>query len=126
MRSGELMQQASISRDTLRHYTKCGFLTPQIDPHNGYKNYAQEDVELIHFIKNAQKIGFTLAEIHTMTGHMDTAECKHQSLLPYLYEQRVSVDEKVKTLNAIKKHLDKLIKDFEKRDCTVNPSSLEL
>lgn len=126
MHSGQLMQKASISRDTLRHYIKINLLDPAIDPSNGYKEFSDDDVDLIHFIKNAQKIGFTLAEIHAMTGHMDTAECKHQSLLPYLYEQRVSVNEKVKMLSAIKKHLNELIKDFEKRDCTVKPSTLKL
>lgn len=126
MRSGELMKKANISRDTLRHYTKIGFLKPTTDPHNGYKDYTDDDIEIIHFIKNAQKIGFKLPEIRTMTGHMDTAICKHQSLLPYLYEQQKSVDEKLQSLTGIKRHLNKLIKDFEQRDCAVTPSKLKL
>jgi DNA-binding transcriptional MerR regulator len=126
MRSGELIKKTKITRDTLRYYNKLGFLVPKVNPSNGYKEYTEDDVWMVTFIKSAQGIGFSLKDVKELAEHMQSAECKHKSLLPFLNTRLNEVEEKIKALQKIKKHLKFLIEDFEQRDCTKKPSELKL
>ncbi|MCK1794007.1 MerR family transcriptional regulator [Pseudomonas violetae] len=62
MRIGELALASSVSRDTLRFYEQRGLITAQRSA-NGYRNYPAEMVQLVQYIKTAQRLGFTLGEI---------------------------------------------------------------
>lgn len=125
MRSGGIIKQTKITRDTLRYYNKLGFLRPTVKE-NGYKEYSSEDVWMIEFIKSAQNIGFSLKNIKELAEHMKSAECRHKSLLPFLNSKLEEVDTKISALKKIQKHLRYLIEDFEKRDCSKHPSELKL
>lgn len=126
MNSGEVIRKTNITRDTIRYYIKLGLLKPKINKDNGYKEYSEEDLWLIEFIKSAKDIGFSLKDIKELSEHMKNAECKHKSLVPFLNKRLDEVNVKIASLKHIKKHLEFLIKDFNKRDCSKNPSDLEL
>ena len=99
---------------------------PKVNPSNGYKEYSDEDIWMVNFIKSAQGIGFSLKDIKDLSEHMKSGECKHKSLLPFLNTRLDEVEEKIKALQKIKKHLRFLIDDFEHRDCSKKPSELKL
>jgi len=126
MKSGEFISKTKITRDTLRYYNKLGFLVPKINPSNGYKEYTEDDVWMVAFIKSAQGIGFSLKDIKDLSEHMKSGKCKHKSLLPFLNTRLEEVDEKIKALQKIRKHLKFLIEDFEHRDCSKKPTELKL
>ena len=62
MRIGDIAQATGISRDTLRFYEKRGLLTARRSG-NGYRDYPPEAVQWLTYIRTAQSLGFTLAEI---------------------------------------------------------------
>ena len=65
MRIGELAQASSVSRDTLRFYEQRGLIAAQRSA-NGYRDSPVEMVQLVQlvqYIKTAQRLGFTLGEI---------------------------------------------------------------
>jgi DNA-binding transcriptional MerR regulator len=126
MYTRELIQKTQITRDALRHYNDIKLLNPKTNPKNNYKIYSDGDVELILFVKKAQKIGFSLNEIKKIAAQMRSATCKHQSLIPYLEEQLDDISEKIITLQKMKKHIRSLITDFEKRNCEVHPTDLQM
>jgi len=126
MKSGEFISKSKITRDTLRYYNRLGLLLPKINPSNGYKEYSEGDIQMIGFIKGAQSIGFSLKDIKDLADHMKSDQCKHKSLLPFLNTRLEEVEEKIKSLQKIKKHLRYLIDDFEHRDCSEKPSELKL
>lgn len=126
MKSGELIAKTNITRDTLRYYNRLGFLRPEVNTENGYKEYSEEDVWMVEFVKSAQGIGFSLKDIKDLSEHMKSSECRHKSLLPFLRNKLGEVEKKVLALKKIEKHLKFLIEDFEKKDCTKKPSALKL
>lgn len=125
MRSGKLIQTTHITRDTLRYYDRMGFLNPVV-LENGYKEYSPDDVWMIEFIKSAKDIGFSLKDIKNLAEHMKSAVCRHRSLIPFLKTKLGEVDGKITALRSMKKHLEFLVADFEKRDCRKHPSELKL
>jgi DNA-binding transcriptional MerR regulator len=62
MQIGELSSATGLSRDTLRFYEKRGLLQSRRLA-NGYRDYPQEAVQWLCYLRSAQALGFTLAEI---------------------------------------------------------------
>ena len=62
MRIGELAAATGLSRDTLRFYEERGLLAARRRG-NGYRDYPVEAVEWLCYLRSAQALGFTLAEI---------------------------------------------------------------
>jgi DNA-binding transcriptional MerR regulator len=66
MRIGEVARQAGVNVQTIRFYERRGLLKkPQRLP-SGYRDYLQDTVGLVRFIKQAQGLGFTLNEIRPL------------------------------------------------------------
>lgn len=62
MKIGAIAQAAGVSCDTLRFYEKLGLIrSTRAD--NGYRRYAPETAQFVGYIRTAQKLGFTLADI---------------------------------------------------------------
>ena len=59
---GELAAQAGVSRDTIRFYEKVDLVTGQRLA-NGYRDFAPETAAWLHYVRTAQTLGFSLAEI---------------------------------------------------------------
>lgn len=70
MRVNELAKELGITGDTVRFYTRIGFLKPVKAPANGYKVYGKEDMRLLRFILSARKLGFSVDDISQI---LDTA-----------------------------------------------------
>jgi len=63
MRVGEAAERAGVNVETLRYYERRGLLpAPERDP-SGHRRYDEDTVRLLRAIKEAQAVGFTLAEI---------------------------------------------------------------
>ncbi|MFQ5756345.1 MAG: heavy metal-responsive transcriptional regulator [Acidiferrobacterales bacterium] len=63
LRIGDITRKLGISADTLRYYEKIG-LFPRVNrTGSGIRLYSDRDISRLQFIKRAQKMNFTLAEI---------------------------------------------------------------
>ena len=63
MRSGELARAAGVNVETLRYYERRGLLAEPPRQASGYRQYSAEALSRLRLIKQAQALGFTLAEI---------------------------------------------------------------
>lgn len=65
----QLANQADVSAGTVRHYAHIALLKPQRNPQNGYKLFKEDDIRRLRFIRQAQNLGYTLAEIRKILNH---------------------------------------------------------
>lgn len=63
MRIGELAVRAAVNIQTVRYYERRGILGTPRRTENGHRIYDAESVRVLQFIKRAQALGFSLAEI---------------------------------------------------------------
>ena len=63
MRIGEAAQRAGVHIETLRYYERRGLLAEPARSPNGHRAYGEETVRFLRAVKEAQSLGFTLAEI---------------------------------------------------------------
>jgi DNA-binding transcriptional MerR regulator len=68
MRIGTVADQAKVNTQTVRYYERIGLLGTPARRTNGYRDYPIETVQLIRFIKRAQKLGFSLTGARMLTG----------------------------------------------------------
>ncbi len=60
---GQVAKEAGVGIETLRHYEREGLLKEPPRRASGYRQYPEDAVKRIHFIKQTQKLGFSLKEI---------------------------------------------------------------
>ena len=74
---GDVAALAGVPTATVRYYERRGLIAKPPRTESGYRQYGQEVVERLRFIKRAQELGFTLEEIHDLLDLRveDTAAC---------------------------------------------------
>jgi MerR family transcriptional regulator, mercuric resistance operon regulatory protein len=60
---GQVAAQAGVHVQTVRYYERRGLLKKPSRLSSGYRNYSNSEIEIIAFVKQTQKLGFTLDEI---------------------------------------------------------------
>ena len=73
MRIGEVAARAAVKVQTLRYYEQVGLLPEPTRSASGYRAYDIHAVRRVRFIKRAQELGFTLAEIANLLAFRDDA-----------------------------------------------------
>ena len=60
---GRLARQAGVNIETVRYYERIGLLREPERSESGYRQYSKEYLQQLKFVKNAQKLGFSLKQI---------------------------------------------------------------
>jgi MerR family copper efflux transcriptional regulator len=60
---GEVARRAGVGVETVRFYEREGLLEEPPRRASGYRQYSEQVVARLHFIKRAKKLGFSLKEI---------------------------------------------------------------
>lgn len=58
--------QAAVGVETLRYYERRGLLAEPNRSVSGYRSWPPEAVRVVRFVKRAQEVGFTLADIEEL------------------------------------------------------------
>ncbi len=108
MQIGELSSATGLSRDTLRFYEKRGLVASQRRS-NGYRDYPAEAVEWLCYVRAAQELGFTLAEIESGMPMLTGAEATGPVLREVLRAKLREIDERIAALGALRSDLARRI-----------------
>ncbi|MDA1049458.1 MAG: heavy metal-responsive transcriptional regulator [Planctomycetota bacterium] len=122
---GQLAKRAGVGVETVRFYERKGLLAvPERKP-SGYRQYDEEVVDRLRFIKRAKELGFTLNEIKELLSlRLDPtttcADVKKRSA-----EKIDDIEAKIRTLQRMKKALVKVTKACRGRGGTCECPILE-
>ncbi|MDO6566008.1 MerR family transcriptional regulator [Alteromonas sp. 1_MG-2023] len=110
----KLAKEANVGVETIRFYERKGLLEQPIKPMQGYRQYTEQALSRVLFIKRAQYLGFTLAEISSLLI-LSASNCED---VQQLAEQKlVVIEDKLRDLLNLKESLVSLVSD-----CKNNPS----
>ena len=104
MRIGELAQATAVSRDTLRFYEERGLIAAQRSA-NGYRHYPSEMVQLVQFIKTAQRLGFSLNEIGRSVADLWKAPSPDQAIAQLLRDKLALIETRIAELGELRTEL---------------------
>lgn len=106
---GELSKLVDLSMDTLRYYEKIKLLPPVARNSSGLREYDDKDISRLRFIKRAQKMNFSLAEIGQLLT-MRENPLKARAEIRTLTHQKLSdIEDQIKELTALRNELQLLV-----------------
>ncbi|MFE2075774.1 MerR family transcriptional regulator [Streptomyces misionensis] len=105
MRIGELAAQAGLTRDTIRFYEKIGLVTGRRLA-NGYRDFPPEAVPWLQYVRTAQTLGFSLAEIARTGEELRNAPDAAEALSALFKEKIKVIDTRMAQLAALRAELD--------------------
>ena len=65
----QLAQQGDVTVHVVRNYLRRGLLRAATHTGSGYQLFSASELQRLHFIRTAQQLGFTLAEIEEIIRH---------------------------------------------------------
>jgi MerR family copper efflux transcriptional regulator len=68
MTIGGLAHAAGVPVETVRYYERRGLLPPPPRTPAGYRQYGDDDVWRLGFVRRAKALGFTLTEVGSLLG----------------------------------------------------------
>lgn len=125
MRIGELARQGGVPATTLRYYEQLGLLPEPGRTASGYRTYDDVALERLSFIRSAQAVGLTLAEVREVLGIRDAGEAPCRVVTDLIERRHAEVRSRIAELSALERELSRLRKraaDLEPRDC--DPSGI--
>jgi MerR family mercuric resistance operon transcriptional regulator len=109
MRIGTAAEQAGVNVQTLRYYERRGLLPRPPRRESGYREFPDQAVGVVRFIKRAQDLGFTLDEVEELLK-LRNDQRRDRARIGAIAERRVrQIDQKVAELRAMKKALTRLL-----------------
>jgi DNA-binding transcriptional MerR regulator len=111
MKIGELASATGLSRDTLRFYEKRGLLLPRRRG-NGYRDYPPEAVQWLCYLRSAQQLGFTLAEIEAGMPLLAAPEDSAQELREALRRKLADIDARIAALGVLRAELARELEEL--------------
>ena len=88
MKINEVESQVGITKKNIRFYEEQGLLSPQRNSENGYRDYGEEDVEILRQIKLMRKLGVPLGEIRHMQEGGTVADGMRRHMVTLEREKR--------------------------------------
>lgn len=120
MRIGELARQSGVPASTLRYYEQLGLLPEPDRTASGYRSYGDTVVDRLGFIRSAQAVGLTLAEVREVLGIRDAGEAPCRVVTGLIERRYAEVHSRIAELNALEHELSRLRQraaHLEPRDC---------
>jgi MerR family transcriptional regulator, copper efflux regulator len=108
LKIGEVAERGGVNLQTIRYYEREGLLPEPPRLASGYRMFPTETVRRVRFIKRAQDLGFTLAEIKELLSLRIDSK-RNRADVRALAEAKMSdIEEKIRTLKKMKRVLGEL------------------
>ena len=109
MRIGEVAAKAGVNRQTLLYYEREGLLPRPTRRDNGYREYPDDTVTVVRFIKRAQDLGFSLSEARVLNALRVSPRRDRARVGAVAEAKLIAVRERMVQLQAIERALADLV-----------------
>lgn len=109
---GGVAALADVHKETIRYYQQLGLVPQPTRPLGTVRRYGDDTVSRLVFIKRAQELGFTLAEVKRLLSLERPQEC---TKVKELAEEKLElVRTRIKDLNRMRRALESLVDQCNK------------
>lgn len=115
---GTLSKESGVAIETIRYYERIGILAPVGRKTSGYRVYDNESYKSLRFVRHAQELGFSLAEIKDLLKLRANKASRCEDVQDKAAKHLHDVEDKIKKLHSIQSVLSKLI-----RQCRLKKTS---
>lgn len=109
---GELAKRANVATSRLRFYERAGLLKPIRRQPNGYRLYAAGSEKTLHFIRRAQRLGFSLGDIELLLKGADHKGLGRQAVVGIAEQRFLDIERRVTELLVMRHELELFLEDL--------------
>jgi MerR family transcriptional regulator, copper efflux regulator len=106
---GEVAEQANVHIETLRYYERRGLVARPPRSASNYRQYPEDAVRRVRFIKRAQELGFSLNDIRELLSLRADPEAGCAEVRAHAEAKMKEIDAKIGALTAMKSALATLV-----------------
>ena len=110
MNIGEAAGSSGVSAKMIRHYEALGLLPAARRAESGYRQYAQNDVHNLRFIRHARDLGFSLSEIAELVSLWQNRRRPSRQVKALAEAHMKELEQKATELLAMKSALEHLVR----------------
>lgn len=107
---GQLASRAGVGVETVRFYERQGLLDEPSRRESGYRQYTENVVDRLSFIRSAKELGFTLKEIKELLSLRLDPSTTCADVKVRAEAKIIDIEVKIRTLQRMKKALVKITK----------------
>jgi len=112
---GNLAKAVGVGVETVRFYEREKLIPKPPRTKSGYRQYPEDTLERVRFIRLAKELGFTLAEIRQLLALRVNPKGNCKAVKRRAQAKIVEMEEKINQLERIKSVLGKLAHACDKR-----------
>ena len=105
MRIGELTERSGVPSTALRYYEQSGLLPAPSRTSAGYRIYDIDVLPRLKFIKAAQAVGLSLADIREILQIRDSGRAPCHHVVSLLEQRRAEVAARIRELSQLERDL---------------------
>lgn len=112
---GQVAKEAGIGVETVRFYEREGLLERPDRRPSGYRQFDSEAVRRLRFIKQAQRLGFTLREIRELLALKIDPQTTRAQVRQHAELKLADINQRIRDLQRMKRALVPLIQACDGR-----------
>ncbi len=105
---GKVAERTGVKIDTLPYYEREGVIEPPERTASNYRVYEPEVVRRVRFVKRAQELGFSLAEIKELLELRVSEDASCADVREQALAKIGDLEKKVRSLQAMRRSLSRL------------------
>jgi DNA-binding transcriptional MerR regulator len=109
---GEVAERRGVSRKALRLYEDAGILRAARRTASGYRVYAADTLETLSFVRQAQRLGFTLEQIKDIVAIRRDGRCPCRHVRQLVQRKVDELDQRLSDLQVVRDGLRALLKGW--------------
>jgi Hg(II)-responsive transcriptional regulator len=106
---GKVAKESGVGIETVRFYEREGLLEQPARKSSGYRQYDPEAIARLRFIKQAQRLGFTLREIKELLALKLDPDATRKQVKDRAVAKIADIDQRIADLKRMKRALAPLI-----------------
>lgn len=106
MTINEVSKKLNVTCDTLRFYEKSGLIGPVKRDKSGYRNYQENDLKRIEFVKCMRNAELSIEVLKKYIDLYDKGDETKEERKRLLIEQKEMLDNKIKDMQKASKRLE--------------------
>lgn len=109
MNIGQLGKRTGVSAKTIRYYEDSGLIPKPKRQANGYRVYADRDVEILKFIHRSRELGFSIEEVTELLSLWSNKRRSSRKVKALAQKHVADVEERIAKLEEMRQTLLHLI-----------------
>ena len=122
MNIGAAAEITGVPAKTIRYYEEIGLIMPARRSENGYRNYANEDIQILRFIQRSRRLGFSVRDVESLLTLWQDKDRASADVKKLALKHIGEVEKRIEEMQSIREtllHLTRECHGNDRPDCPI-------